>query len=66
MSQVEQRSARPDRDHGRAIERRKTSAAQYREIELKFQLPLPSSALLEATALFAGVAVTRRSAYELF
>jgi hypothetical protein len=59
MSQGDQRSERPDRDRGRAIDRGGTTAAQCREIELQFQLPPPSSALLEASALLAGVAVTR-------
>lgn len=59
MSQVEQRSERPDRDHGRAIELGKTPAAQCREIEFKFQLLPPGSALMDATAPFAGLAVTR-------
>ena len=59
MRQGDQRSERPDLDRGRAIDRGGTPAAQCREIELKFQLPPPSSALLEASALLARVGVTR-------
>ena len=59
MSQGDQRSERLDRDRGGVIGRGGTPAAQCREIELKFQLPPPSSVLLEASALLVGVAVTR-------
>ena len=66
MSQVDQRSERPDRDHWPAMERGKTPAALCHEIELKFQLPLPSSVLLDATALFTEVAVTRLDQHASF